>query len=391
MRYPKPYKPKGQPYYYFWYRDRHGKRRMKSTGCERASDAHDEVRRFIDALGQRSAGVTFAEYARPYFLWDSCPRVRRRLEEGKQIGRTYVRRSRALLDKWVIPDAFSSLLLSQITRGNLLDLRARLRLLVAGPNTLNKTIAAVKTVLSEAAFRGDISSDPGAKVGNIKYAQRERGVFTPEEVRELLAARPGPMGQDPRLDAALTLLFSTGCRVGELRALRWEAIDLKTGRARIHQAFQDSTTLGPVKWNKPREIVIPAFALDRLRTLREASKDNQPQDFVLADAAGRSLGIEGLKNAFERTLQAAEGFRRAGRWLTPHSCRHSLNTALLASGLSPLLVQTYLGWSSQESRILSRVQAQYTHLQLLRLEDVAARIEELFGQTKEAKGSILPI
>ncbi len=337
-----------------------------------------------------ATGATFAEYAKPYFVWGSCPRVRRRLDEGKQIGKTHARMSRALLDHWVIPDAFSSLPVDRITRGNILDLRARLREKVPGPNTLNKTIIAVKTVLSEAAFRGDIPADPGAHVGNIKYEQAERGVFAPGEVRSILQACPGKMKEDPRIAAALTLLFSTGCRVGELRALRWQSVDMASGRVKILKAFQDSTTLGPVKWNKPREIALAPFALASLRAWRKASEWTKPEHYALADAAGRPLGIEGLQNAFERVLQAAEedkelGFHRAGRWLTPHSCRHSLNTALLASGLSPLLVQSYLGWSSAENRILTRVQAQYTHLQLLRLEDVAARVEELFGPPRKAR------
>jgi len=71
------------------------------------------------------------------------------------------------------------------------------------------------------------------------------------------------------------------------------------------------------------------------------------------------------------------------RWRTPHFCRHSLNTALLAAGLSPLLTQTCLGWSSQEAHILTRVHAQYTHLQLFHLEHVAKRTDELYGPKRK--------
>ena len=129
----------------------------------------------------------------------------------------------------------------------------------------------------------------------------------------------------------------------------------------------------------PREIVIAPFVLSCLPAWRATSEWTAPEHYVLVDAAGRLLGIEGLKNAFADLLEAARG----ERWLTSYSCRHSLNTALLAAGLSPLLVQTYLGWSSQEARILTRAQAQYTHLQLFRLEDAARKIDELYGPKKK--------
>jgi integrase len=377
MKHPKAFKPSGRACYYFNYTDRQGKRRRRSTSATRRENADDEIRRFMSNLvGPGRSGVTFAQYSMPYFIWEICPRVSRRLKEGKQIGRTHVRKSRALLDAWIMKDAlFSALPISKIIRGDILDLRDRL-MGKMGVNTLNKTIAAVKTVLSEASFRGDIPTDPGARVGNISYEQRERGVFTIGEVRGILALDGGDMA-DPCMRAAITMLFCTGMRVGELRALHWEDIS-EQGRVKIARAFKNSREIGGPKWDKPREIVLPRLMRDRL--LERGADDT----FVFGDVLGRSLGIEGLKNAFARILDVAtkarpKWFTPCDRWLTPHSCRHTLNTALLAAGISPLLVQTYLGWSSQEARILTRVQAQYSHLELLRLEDVAEKIDELYG------------
>ena len=56
-----------------------------------------------------------------------------------------------------------------------------------GVNSLNKCISTVKTILSEACFRGDIDNNPGSMVGNIKYERQERGVLNPEEVGSILA------------------------------------------------------------------------------------------------------------------------------------------------------------------------------------------------------------
>ena len=93
-----------------------------------------------------------------------------------------------------------------------MDLRNRLRAKKNGSqtNTVNKVIATVKTILSEATFRQDIDSNPGADVGNVKYQQLERGTFTVEETREILSKRPGDMSTNPLVDAVVTTLLCTG-------------------------------------------------------------------------------------------------------------------------------------------------------------------------------------
>jgi len=383
--YPEPWK-RGTTYHFTITED--GKRKNVSTGCAKKEDARGAVRKYVDLRAAGTAG-TFRTYSAPYFIWESCPRVARRLEEGKSIGRTHVKQSRALLDRWVLTDpVFPVIPLREITRGHVLDLRRRLRERIAGINTVNKTIAAVKTVLSEAAFRGDIPADPGARVGNINYEQRERGVLEAAEVRGILAARPGDMDKNPLADAAMTLMFCTGCRVGELRALRWGALDVDTGRTLIREAFKSQREIGTTKWDKPRAIVLPQLALERLQTWREKSLCIGPEDFVLT-VDGPAMGITWIKNIFNRVMDAAEadkelGFKRGDRWLTPHAARHTLNTALLAAEVSPLLVQSFLGWSSAESRVLGRIQRQYTHLELLDLGAVANAIDELYGGKEKA-------
>ncbi|MBN1461696.1 MAG: site-specific integrase [Armatimonadetes bacterium] len=383
-KYPEPWK-RGTVYYFTILKD--GKRCNISTRCAKKEDARVEVRKYVDARATGTA-ETFRAYSAPYFIWDSCPRVARRLEEGKSMGKTHVKQSRALLERWVLTDpVFPDLPLREITRGQILDLRKRLRARVEGINTVNKAIACVKTILSEAAFRGEIPADPGARVGNINYEQRERGVLEAAEVREILAARPGDMGKNPLADVAITLLFCSGCRVGELRALRWGAVALDTGRTRIEIAFKGQKEIGTTKWDKPRAIVLPRLALDRLRSWREKSPHTGSEDFILATVDGAPVGITWVKDTFNRVLDAAEvdedlEFKRGDRWLTPHAARHTLNTALLAAGVSPLLVQTFLGWSSAEGRILGRVQQMYSHLELLRLEDVAEKIEQLYAPRK---------
>ena len=109
-----------------------------------------------------------------------------------------------------------------------------------------------------------------------------------------------------------------------------------------------------------------------------------PGDFVFSDEDGHPIGQTWIRKNLQRVLKAADEsedltFKVGDRWLTPHACRHTFNTHLLAAGVPPLLVQTFLGWSSQEQRILTAVQRTYTELRLFRIEDIAKKIDELYG------------
>jgi len=359
-----------------------GETSFHSTGRDSKMRAIDFV---YEKLAQgKTSELTFKEYAAPYFVWETCPRVARLLDEGKNIGRTHVSKSRRLLDLHVFKDSrFANLPMRDISRGDLLDLRKRLRPTL-GLNTLNKVIITVKTVLSEASFRGDIPVNPGARVGNIKYDQAQRGVFTVEEAREILSVRPGEMKTSLLVDCFVTTLLCTGIRAGELRALRWGSVDLKTGRTAIVEAFKGEKEIGDPKWGKKREIALPSILLNRLKRWNKESAYNTPEGFIFSDLDGHPIGQTWIRNNLQRVLKAADEkedltFKIGDRWLTPHACRHTLNTHLLAAGVPPLLVQTFLGWSSQEQRILTAVQRTYTELRLFRIEDVAKKIDELYG------------
>ena len=56
--------------------------------------------------------------------------------------------------------------------------------------------------------------NPGADVGNVAYEQLQRGTFTVEEVREILAKQPGEMSKTTLVDVVVSALLCTGCRAG---------------------------------------------------------------------------------------------------------------------------------------------------------------------------------
>ena len=138
-----------------WYYRLRNTKQYRSTGVRGKSAAsRGRAEQWVrkNALGRGPASErTFRDYAEPFFDWDRCPRIRRRLTEGKRIGKTHARTSRLELRNHVFPDAFAELLMGDIRRGDVVDLRDRLSE-HHHPATVHKTLAAVKAVLSEAFY-----------------------------------------------------------------------------------------------------------------------------------------------------------------------------------------------------------------------------------------------
>jgi integrase len=395
--YPEPYR-RGESKIYYFHLEENGKRRQVSTGKINKEEARAEIRRRVDSAAavRPAAGVlTFKEYSAPYYRWEAdkaptCPHAARLVAEGKIIGRQHCVTSRRLLDRVLeeVP-AFGNLTMETIRRAHIVDLRATL-MATHTPNSCGKLLEAVKTVLAEAGFREDIAGTPGARVGKPTYTARVRGSFSAAEVRALLKAKPGRMGSEPRIEALLTVLFATGARAGEIRALRWGAVDLATRACRIDEAAkgEKGTETGLPKWGKVRAIVLPVLAVNALEAWKAEALRTAPDDFIFGGADGRLPSHQVLKDAWASLIDAAtvsqegaEPLLKAGeRWLTPHSCRHTVNSILLASGASPLAVAEYLGWSSEVGRALSSIQARYTHLELIDLRKVADAIDTAYSQ-----------
>jgi integrase len=270
----------------------------------------------------------------------------------------------------------------EIRRAHILDLRNRLKE-KTGLNTVNKVIATVKTVLSEAYFRQEIEIDPGSRIGNIQHAKQERGILSLEELGFLFKEIPGPWG-DLQAYCVFNTAVKTGMRCGEVLALTWDAIDFQADTIDIRQAWKDQHNRGLPKSNKKRKIPVVRSVLDPLLQLQEESVRIATTDLVFCYEDGLRLGVTWWKNRFTKAMIKAEESEKActdwkDRNITPHSLRHSLNSHLLNSGCDPIKVRAYMGWSDNIVQpILTAVQAGYTHWPPDMLRDLLPSIDALF-------------
>jgi integrase len=353
----KPYRlwKRGKTYYY-----RLPGATWKSTGCSRQAEAIDFVLLRIEEAKTEAArraraavAVPLRDYLKPFYTVD-CPHVARLRAEKKQIGQSHIKNQRALLDRYILPDAIAGENVNELRRGHLLDFRGRLLARGLSDRQVNRILGALKTCLREGIYREELKHDPGAGIGNIHHEAEERGVFTREELRRLFPAEGLGPWEDLQAFACFQLAAAVGLRRGEVLALRWRDLDFDKKQLHVRQAWKSDKIIGPPKWGKVREeLPLPAVTVGRLKQLRAASLHVLPDALVFHNPNGSRKSTLWWREAFAAAMVNAKipaGTR------TAHCLRHSLATALKDLGVDDAKIQAAMGWSS------ARMQKQYTHL-----------------------------
>lgn len=187
--------------------------------------------------------------------------------------------------------------------------------------TINRSLGALKKALRMAWERGNVATDYSSLVKRLPEHNARSTWLTLEQVRTIADCASEPV------QAAIWISVLTGCRRGEVLALRPEMIGRQT-------------------------ITLPAGATKTLRT-REVPII-APLRPWLAKIGPEGLGInfEGLKSGFRRAREAA-GMPH----VTFHDLRRSCGTLLIQRGVSLNVVSKILGHSS--TTVTERV---YAHL-----------------------------
>lgn len=154
-----------------------------------------------------------------------------------------------------------------------------------------------------------------------------------------------------RLYAAYVLAATTGMRRGEVLGLRWQDVDLDTGRVSVSQTLvavsRDVHFSEPKTARGRRNVALDVTTRDALREHRDPqirereSVEYVDHDLVFAHEDGTALNPEAFSDAFRRQV------KRAG--LPPirlHDLRHTHATLALSAGVHPKVVSERLGHAS---------------------------------------------
>lgn len=216
-------------------------------------------------------------------------------------------------------------------------------------STIRLIYATLRSGLDAAVRDGLIARNPALKVAQPRVERREARHITTAELQTLLAA-----AKEYRYYPAVALLAATGMRRGEALALRWDAVDLDAGTARI------TATLGAVggrlMFSEPkttrsrRTVPIPPSVVALLRRHRTAQKaerlraGNQWQDKTgLVFTTELGAPVDGRRVlAMVKAAAKKAGLQGVG----VHTLRHSAAVAWLEGGTHIKAVSDLLGHSS---------------------------------------------
>lgn len=218
--------------------------------------------------------------------------------------------------------------------------------------TILKHYVAFHSLFENAVENGILESSPMATMKRPKprkdEAPKEAIVYNEEEVHYILEC----LEKEPLVWKALMLFaIDSGCRRGEIIGLKWEEVDLKTGRCNICRNAQYTAETGTYittpKSKKSRVIYLTEISLPALR----AWKREQQKLFF-------KLGIP--YNGFCFTQENGEmmspqaptaHLRLFGKkynlpGIHPHTLRHTMATISIANGADVVSVSKKLGHST---------------------------------------------
>ena len=131
------------------------------------------------------------------------------------------------------------------------------------------------------------------------------------------------MADHPRID-----LGYAGLRLGEVRGLRWQDIDLEAGLLHVRRSLQPDGTPTPPKTEAGKRAVPLLPALRRLLVAwRLRSPHTRPADPVICTAEGRPVQERNLRRALNAAKVAAGLDKTEGR-LSSHSLRYAFASAM---------------------------------------------------------------
>jgi integrase len=169
-------------------------------------------------------------------------------------------------------------------------------------------------------------------------------VASAEEAGELLAALPAD------LRALYAGAFYAGLRRGELRAIRWEDVDVAGGVITVRRGWDDvvgEIALTPGKGF--RTVPVIALLRDYLVESRER-EGREERDFVFGASGDRPFAPSRVGRSAARAW-SEENAARSGRGEEPlvpirlHDCRHTFVLLMYDAGLSLERIGDYIGHS----------------------------------------------
>ena len=340
----------------FYYKDWQGNHKQKKkSGFERKKDALEWERSFLDKLAG-SPDMAFSDMVELY-LKDKELHTKLKTYKTKK----------HRITAWILP-YFSEQAVNDITAADIREWQGTLKNAIGAtgeplsPGYMQNLVTEISGIFNFAVRFYGLPTNPCKIAGNLVGKKRKSIDFwTKKEFDRFISTFDN---SDPYYIAFLTLYY-TGMRIGELQALTFTDLDLKSGIIHITKTYSvidGKTVITPPKTTKSvRDILIPAFLCEILEDYKKRYYKPLPETRVFQ--MSRQPYREQMKQHC-----ALAGVKR----IRLHDLRHSHASLLIELGFSALLVSERLGHES-----VSTTLDIYSHLFPSKQSQMIERLDKL--------------
>ena len=250
--------------------------------------------------------------------------------------------------------------------------RVKKNILDAGrsPRFLQYCLATLRQVWNMARREGLVSEESPTRAVKIQKIENKRVRFlSPEEAGDLLAYLK--RGNQTIHDMAFLSLF-TGLRFGEVKSLKWGAVDLDRGLITIFDA----------KGSKTRT----AFMTPEVREMLTGRERGNPEDLVFPTFDGREYAD--TPTTFRDAVEAMgfnQGITDQRQKVVFHTLRHSYASWLAEAGTDIYTIGKLLGHSTVQ------MSARYAHLGPGAMQEAVKRLPSLTTGDQAGQGKVIRI
>lgn len=294
---------------------------------------------------------TFAKFADEFLDKYAIPKNKPSEVESK----------RYVLDRHLVP-AFGALRIDQIGEKEIDAYKARKIKDRLKPKTVNNQLGVLGKALRVAKRWGYIDTIP--EVEWLRVRDQPFDFLTFDEADRLLAAAEEPWR------TMMLVALRTGLRPSELRALRWQDVDLVSGKLYVRQGEYRGVIDSP-KDGDAREVDLSPEAITALRKHRHLRGQ-----YVFCDSSGNHLTEKAMRLAIGRAS------RKAGmRALSWYVFRHSFASHLVMRGAPLRVVADLMGHATIQMTM------RYAHLSPASRRDAVALLDAPAAATNTPTGT----
>jgi len=252
------------------------------------------------------------------------------------------------------------------------------------PKTIKNMHNMIHAALEQALKNNMIARNISESVVLPKAIKQEMRVLSPKEQQKLL-----DIARENRLGMAIVLDLATGLRLGELLALQWKDIDMKTGILTVRRSINrlksfenndgNKTSIvisDPKTKSSKRQIPLQNIILAELRIYKAkqtkekkaALNKYQSNDYIFASLFGEPIEPRTFQDVFYGITEKA-GIENANF----HCLRHTFATRALEAGIPAKTVSEILGHAN-----ISTTLDLYSHVSLDLKKESMEKLSELF-------------